>query len=371
MSQKPALPPQFPHYMLKEIYDQPVAIAATISNFSTPTGLVIPQRVLDEIPNLEHLVIVASGASRHAGLAGEFMFERLAALPTEVDFASQYCYRDPIVEPHELTIFITQSGTTADTIAALEEARSKGSHTLVICNVFDAPITREADAVLYTNAGAEISIAATKSFTTQLTALYLLAAYFSRVKQGTPYKHDAALESLPEACEATLKTDLECQAWAAKLKDKDAYMFLGRDIDYTTSLEGALKLKETSYIHAEGIATGEMKHGPRALLDEEMPVIVIATCDEKDPASVVRFDRTLSILKELGDRGVHVYAITSKGNGRLDNIASGVIEIPTLPVLLQPVLSIIPLQLLAYRIAVLRGVDVDHPRNLSKSVVVE
>ena len=371
MTQKPPLPPQFPHYMLKEIYDQPQAIGATISNFSTSKGLIMPERMVGEIRHLEHLVIVASGASRHAGLAGEFMFERMAALPTEVDFASQYAYRDPIVEQHEMTVFITQSGTTADTIAALQEARSKDSRTLVLCNVPDAPITREADAVLYTNAGPEISIAATKSFTTQLTALYLLAAYTAQVKQGTPYRHDSALESLPEKAEATLKADADCAKWARELQNKDAFMFLGRDIDYPISLEGALKLKETSYIHAEGFATGEMKHGPQALLDEDLPVIVIATCNEKDAASRVRFDRTYSNLKELSDRGIRIYAITSEGNGRLDSVASGVIEIPALPVLLQPILSIIPLQLLAYRIAVLRGVDVDNPRNLSKSVVVE
>src|SRR5579884_1468670 len=227
MTQKPPLPPQFPHYMLKEIYDQPQAIGATISNFSTSKGLIMPERMVGEIRHLEHLVIVASGASRHAGLAGEFMFERMAALPTEVDFASQYAYRDPIVEQHEMTVFITQSGTTADTIAALQEARSKDSRTLVLCNVPDAPITREADAVLYTNAGPEISIAATKSFTTQLTALYLLAAYTAQVKQGTPYRHDSALESLPEKAEATLKADADCAKWARELQNKDAFMFLG------------------------------------------------------------------------------------------------------------------------------------------------
>jgi glucosamine--fructose-6-phosphate aminotransferase (isomerizing) len=292
----------------------------------------------------------------------------------EVDFASQYCYRDPIVEPGELAVFISQSGTTVDTVAALHVARSKGAKTLAICNVKDTPLTRDADAMLLTYAGVETSIAATKSFTTQLTALFLLAAHIARVRGSSHAALDAALSQvlkLPDELRRVLKQNERCLALARVFSHYESFLFLGRDIDYPIALEGALKLKEVSYIHAEGYPTGEMKHGPSAMIDDSLPLVVLATRDESDPASRLRFEKTISNISEIAERGTPVIAVISERDTETPKATPHVITVPDVPVLLQPIVEVVPLQLFAYHVAVLKGRDVDQPRHLSKSVVVE
>jgi glucosamine--fructose-6-phosphate aminotransferase (isomerizing) len=367
----------FPHYMLKEIYEQPEAVRQTIEACVTSSGHVaLPSPTIPDeyMRSLRKVQIAASGSSRHAGLAGAFMIERMTGLPVDVDFASQYCYRDPIVIPHELAVFISQSGTTVDTVAALHVARDKGSKTLAICNVADTPLTRDADAMLLTYAGKEISIAATKSFTTQLTSLFLLAAHIGRVRGSSAAAMNSALRAvrkLPDEIAEVLKLNEQVHKLARKFFEYESFLFLGRDIDYPIALEGALKLKEVSYIHAEGYPTGETKHGPTAMIDESLPLVVLATHDRSDDASQLRFEKTLSNIRELCERGTQVLALITAGDRETPKETPHVIEVPDVPVLLQPILEVVPLQLFAYHIAVLRGRDVDRPRHLSKSVVVE
>lgn len=365
--------------MLKEIFDQPASIQNAIAHYlpaeSKKKTLEDVRLSEDDIRKIRKINIVASGASRHAGLAGEFMIERLARVPVEVDFASQYCYRDPITEHDELTVLLSQSGTTADTLAAQREARSKGAKTLVICNVLGSPLTRESDGNIYTHAGEEVSIAATKSFTSQLVALFALALHLGDVRRTltaeSTRQHMNDLMSLPEKVEAVLGCDAQCKALAATLKDAPAFMFLGRDISYPIALEGALKLKETSYIHAEGFPTGEMKHGPNALVDEHLPVVILATVNEQDADSKMRFEKSISNLQEITARGTRVILVTNSRDAGIASLTPDLITIPQANGLLSPVLEIVPLQLLAYYIAVNRGVNVDRPRNLSKSVTIE
>jgi glucosamine--fructose-6-phosphate aminotransferase (isomerizing) len=367
----------FPHYMLKEIYEQPEAVRQTIEACVSPAGhIALPTSGIsdDDVKKLRKIDIAASGTSRHAGMAGEFMIERMTGIPVEVDFASQYCYRDPIVEPGELAVFISQSGTTVDTVAALHVARDKGSKTLAICNVEDTPLTRDADAMLLTYAGIETSIAATKSFTTQLTALFLLAAHISRVRGSSDATIDAALRlvrKLPDEIQRVLSQNDQCLALARKFSQYESFLFLGRDIDYPIALEGALKLKEVSYIHAEGYPTGEMKHGPSAMIDESLPVVVLAMRDQSNPASRLRYEKTIANIRELSERGTPMIAVISEGDREIARSTPHLIEVPDVPVLLQPILEVVPLQLFAYHVAVLKGRDVDQPRHLSKSVVVE
>lgn len=367
----------FPHYMLKEIYEQPEAVRQTIEACCDPSGqIALPHSGISDhdIRKLKQIEIAASGSSRHAGLAGEFMIERMTGIPVEVDFASQYCYRDPIIEPAELAVFISQSGTTVDTVAALHVARKKGAKTLAICNVKDTPLTRDADAMLLTYAGVETSIAATKSFTTQLTALFLLAAHTARVRGSSAATLHAALRQvrkLPDEIERVLKQNDRCLALARVFSRYESFLFLGRDIDYPIALEGALKLKEVSYIHAEGYPTGEVKHGPTAMLDESLPVVVLATHDNSDPESRLRYEKTVSNIREIRERGTPVLAIITEGDKETSKATPHFIEVPDVPVLLQPILEVVPLQLFAYHVAVLKGRDVDQPRHLSKSVVVE
>ena len=367
----------FPHYMLKEIHEQPEAIRQTIEACVSPAGhIALPACGISDadVKKLCKIDIAASGSSRHAGLAGEFMIERMTGIPVEVDFASQYCYRDPIVERGELAVFISQSGTTVDTVAALHVARDKGSRTLAICNVQDTPLTRDADATLLTYAGIETSIAATKSFTTQLTALFLLAAHIAHVRGNSDASTDAALRlvrKLPDEIHRVLEQSDRCLALARKIFEYESFLFLGRDIDYPIAMEGALKLKEVSYIHAEGYPTGEMKHGPSAMIDETVPVVVLAMCDRTNTASELLYEKTLSNIRELRERGTPVIGIVSEGDREIAKATPHFIEVPDVPVLLQPIVEVVPLQLLAYHIAVLKGRDVDQPRHLSKSVVVE
>jgi glucosamine--fructose-6-phosphate aminotransferase (isomerizing) len=369
----------FKHFMLKEIYEQPRAVRdTTLGRISQETGQVFLDEMQiseAEFKNLKKINIEACGTSWHAGQAGKFMIESLARVPVEVDYASEWRYRDPIVDANTITLVISQSGETADTIAAQREAKSKGSKTLAICNVVGAMITREAAGTIYTHAGPEIGVASTKAFTAQLTALYLFALYLAQVR-GTISKERAAeamqdLTRLPGKIEQLLTRDEECEALAKLYVRAQDFLFLGRGIHYPIALEGALKLKEISYIHAEGYPAGEMKHGPNALIDENLPVVIIATRDPKNELSMIRYEKTMSNLKEVKARSGRVIAIATEGDEDIKEAADHVLYIPPAPEELAPILEIVPLQLLAYHIAVRRGCDVDQPRNLAKSVTVE
>jgi glucosamine--fructose-6-phosphate aminotransferase (isomerizing) len=367
----------FAHYMIKEIYDQPEAVRTVIEDNRDRNGNIgMPQLGLsvEFIRSFSKITIAASGSSRHAGMVGEFMIERMAGLDVEVDFASQYCYRDPVVAPHELTIFPSQSGTTIDTITALQVARRKGARSLAICNVPETPLTQLADATLLTHAGAEVAIAATKSFTTQLTALFLFSAHLAQVRSTVNNATDLALRalpSLPELIEKAMETDTPCLEFARQLHGYKDFIYMGRDIDYPIALEGALKLKEVSYIHAEGYPTGELKHGPTALVNEHLPIVVLATQDRHDPDSVLRYGKTIASIREFIDREIPVLAIVSETDTQVEKIAPCILRVPEAPMLLQPIVEVVPLQFLAYHIAVLCGRNIDRPRHLSKSVVIE
>jgi glucosamine--fructose-6-phosphate aminotransferase (isomerizing) len=319
--------------------------------------------------------IIACGTSWHAGQAGKFMIETLARVPVEVDYASEWRYRNPIVDPNTITLVISQSGETADTIAAQREAKAKGSKTLAICNVVGSMITREAAGTIYTHAGPEIGVASTKAFTGQLTALYIFAMYLAQVRGVmTPEQSRAAmleLTRIPGKLEIVLAQDAACDDLAKRYQKVHDFLFLGRGIHYPIALEGALKLKEISYIHAEGYPAGEMKHGPNALIDENLPVVVIATRDANNPDSVLRYEKTISNLKEVKARSGVVIALATEGDEEIKESVDHVLYIPPAPEELSPILEIVPLQLLAYHIAVRRGCDVDQPRNLAKSVTVE
>lgn len=367
----------FPHFMLKEIYEQPQALQRMLDHWLDASGrLIVPEGFLPchELRRITKIAIAASGSSRHAGLIGEFLLESMTRVLVEVDFASQYCYRDPVVWPDQLTILISQSGTTVDTIAALQEARRKGSKSLAICNVPDSPLTRGSDATLLTFAGEEVAVAATKSFTAQLTALFLLALHIAQCRGTSLENIDALLRelrALPVYIERVLSADKRCQELAAEFAECKDFLVMGRDIDYPIALEGALKLKETSYIHAEGYPTGEIKHGPGALVSERLPIIVLATRDDTDATSLLRYGKTVSNIREFAERGIPILAIVTEGDREIVNDIPFYISVPPVPVLLQPILEVIPLQFLAYHIGALGGHNVDQPRNLSKSVLVE
>src|SRR5450432_1428288 len=369
----------FKHFMLKEIYEQPRAVRdTTLGRVSQDSG----QIFLDEMEiapaefrSLEKMNITACGTSWHAGLAGKFMIERLARVPVEVDYASEWRYRDPIIGANTITMVISQSGETADTIAAQREAKARGSKTLAICNVVGSMITREAHGTIYTHAGPEIGVASTKAFTGQLTALYVLAMYLAQVRgvMTAEQAREAMLEltRIPGKLETVLTRDEDCEDLAKTYVRVQDFLFLGRGIHYPIALEGALKLKEISYIHAEGYPAGEMKHGPNALIDENLPVVVIATRDPNDRDTVLRYEKTISNLKEVKARSGVVIALATEGDDEIKEAADHVLYVPVAPEELSPILEIVPLQLLAYHIAVRRGCDVDQPRNLAKSVTVE
>jgi glucosamine--fructose-6-phosphate aminotransferase (isomerizing) len=366
----------YKHFMLKEIFEQPMAVRETVlGRASVESGRVYLHEI--EIPDevlrrTERIVILACGTSWHAGLVGKFLFESLARVPVEVDYGSEYRYRDPIVSGNTLTIVITQSGETADTLAALREARRKGAGSIAICNVVGSMATRESDGTVYTHAGPEIGVASTKAFTSQLVALHLLAMYLGQIR-GTlspeaARPHIEALTQLPLLLEQALKCDSLTEEIARRFYQRSDFLYLGRGINYPIALEGALKLKEISYIHAEGYPAGEMKHGPIALIDEQMPVVTIAPHDHV-------FEKMMGNIQEAKARGGSVVALTtSQPNGihqLLDPATDFLITVPDSHPLLTPVLMVVPLQLLAYHIAIRRGCDVDQPRNLAKSVTVE
>ena len=370
----------FPHYMLKEIFDQPKALEDTIAlRVSLQEGQVrLAEEVRvsnEELRRLRRINIVASGTSRHAGMAGQYMFHDLVHLPADVDYASEFEDRNPLIGYGELTIVITQSGETADTTAAQREARKRGSRTVAISNVVDSTIAREADGVLYTHAGPEISIASTKAFTAQMAVLFLFAAYLAQVREELP--KDALrrwieeLLALPRKTETTLKTSEQCQRLADRFHRSEDFLFLGRAIHYPIAMDGALKLKEVSYIHAEGYPAGETKHGPNALIDENLPVVIIATCDRNDPGSVLRYEKNVANIRGFRQQKARVIAIATQGDAIIEELADHTIFIPEAPELLSPMLEIVPLQLFAYHMAVRKGLDVDRPRNLVKSVTLE
>jgi glutamine---fructose-6-phosphate transaminase (isomerizing) len=366
----------YKHFMLKEIHEQPRAARETILG---RVSLDSAQIFLEEMnisdaqfKALDKITIVACGTSWHAGLVGKYLFEEVAQLPVEVDYGSEFRYRNPIASPRTLAIVITQSGETADTLAALREAKRKGALSISICNVVGSMATRESDGTVYTHAGPEIGVASTKAFTSQLVALQLLALYLAQVR-GTLSRHDAErhianLLQLPQLLEETLKCAPAVEEIAATFYNRADFLYLGRGINYPIALEGALKLKEISYIHAEGYPAGEMKHGPIALIDEQMPVVTIAPDDAV-------FEKMIGNMQEVKARGGSVIAVSNDPEGKLAGILDPkkdfLLKVPPAAPMLTPVVMVLPLQLLAYDIAVRRGCDVDQPRNLAKSVTVE
>ncbi|MFN2425413.1 MAG: glutamine--fructose-6-phosphate transaminase (isomerizing) [Candidatus Binatia bacterium] len=362
----------YKHFLLKEIHEQPVAVVDTLrSRLCQDTATVCLDELATlekELAGIERLTIVACGTAWHAGLIGRYAIERLARIPVDVDYGSEYRYRDPVADSRMLMVVVSQSGETADTLAAIEAAHERGAKVLAICNVVDSSIARKADHVLYTHAGPEISVASTKAFTTQLVALYLFAVWLGRRKGGLTAADEAryvqALVELPLLMETALKVEDAIARIARQLASVTDMLYLGRGVNYPVALEGALKLKEISYIHAEGYPSGEMKHGPIALIDEHMPVLVLVPKDEV-------YEKTLSNLMEVESRGGRIFAVTDDAGEDLARISEWVVPVPRTESLFMPVLLTIPLQLLAYHVAVERGTDVDQPRNLAKSVTVE
>jgi glucosamine--fructose-6-phosphate aminotransferase (isomerizing) len=370
----------FPHYMLKEIFDQPKGLRDTIEPRVSLDDAVVRLedeiRIgVDDLRSLRRINIVASGTSRHAGMAGQYMIQELLNIPVDVDYASEFEYRNPLIGPGELTIVITQSGETADTTAAQREAKAKGSKTIAISNVVDSTIAREADGVLYTHAGPEISIASTKAFTAQMAVLYLFALYLGQVRGKLSKEqrraHIRELLDLPAKAERVLESSAVCEEIGKLYYKFEDFLFVGRAIHYPVAMDGALKLKEVSYIHAEGYPTGETKHGPIAMVDEHLPVVAIATCDKNDFGSVLRYEKNVSNIEAYKKQSGRVIAIATEGDTTLNKICDQVILVPQAPELLSPILEIIPLQLFAYYMTVKKGLDVDKPRNLVKSVTVE
>ena len=371
----------YKHFMQKEIFEQPRAVRDTLlGRISQDTGKVFldeMQITEEQFRRFESVRIVACGTSWHAGLAGKFMIERLARIPVEVDYGSEFRYRDPILNDKTLTVCISQSGETADTLAAQREAKQKGSPTLAICNVMGSMITREAAGSILTHAGPEIGVASTKAFTSQITALLLLASCLGQVREkllpAEAKKLMLELTQIPHKMEMVLQAEEAglFENLARQFFRQSDFLYLGRGIHYPIALEGALKLKEISYIHAEGYPSGEMKHGPNALIDENLPVVVLATRDEFDPASMTLYEKSVSNIKEVKARDGIVIAVVTKGDHQAREATDFIVELPPAPEMLSVLLEIIPLQLLAYHIAVRRGCDVDQPRNLAKSVTVE
>ena len=366
------------HAMRREIYEQPQAIAKTVDQH-LKNDILFPgalHAIESALLTFEKLIIAASGSSRHAGLAGEIMIEDLSGVAVDVEYASEYCYRSThaVVEP--IVMVITQSGETADTLAAQREALTRGVKTIAISNVPETTIVREASAALISGAGPELSIPATKSFTTQLTILYLMALFLAR-KRGrmtseVTRTYLQRLMRLPDAIEQQLATwDTLAEEVAGVHFKAEKFLYLGRGVHYAIAREGALKLKEISYAHAEGYPAGELKHGPNALVDETLPVVVLATCDHRDPDSMLRYRRTLEVMKEVRSRRGPLITVATEGDKEVATIAEHVFYVPAAPELLLPIVEVIPLQLFAYHVAVNKGYDVDHPRNLVKAVVTE
>ncbi len=367
----------YPHFMLKEIYEQPWAVRETVlGRTSAESGRVyLHEMGLDEtaLKEIDRVIILACGTSWHAGLVGKFLIEELARVPVEVDYSSEFRYRRPIIDKRTLAVVITQSGETADTLGALRESKRLGARSIAICNVVGSMATREADGTVYTHAGPEIGVASTKAFTCQLVALHLLAVALGQAR-GTLDPDKArdlihGLEQLPVGIEQALRLDEQIKKLSQQVHQHRDFLYLGRGINYPIALEGALKLKEISYIHAEGYPAGEMKHGPIALIDEDLPVVAVAADDGV-------FEKALGNIQEAKARGARMIVVTSASKvpafeGLLDPARDVILAVPDAHPLLMPVLMVVPLQLLAYHVAICRGADVDQPRNLAKSVTVE
>jgi glutamine---fructose-6-phosphate transaminase (isomerizing) len=357
------------HFMLKEIFEQPRAVADTFRGLlMEESGDVFLDKFNIPVDSIDRVYIVACGTSWHAGLVAKFFFEEFFRIPTEVDLASEFRYRNPLVNKKTLVVSISQSGETADTLAAIKEVKRRGASTIAVCNVMESSLTREADWSLMTHAGPEIGVASTKAFTTQLIALYILALYFGRRSGNVDAETGSALIQellrLPKKLEDTLNVAPAIESLAKKYCHLRDFIYLGRGLNHPIALEGALKLKEISYIHAEGYAAGEMKHGPIALIDEDMPVVALAPNDQSYP-------KMLGNMEEVKARGGRLIAVVNDGDVEASQKADDVIKVPAASIHLMPVILSVPLQLLAYHIAVLKGTDVDQPRNLAKSVTVE
>ncbi|MDA1008749.1 MAG: glutamine--fructose-6-phosphate transaminase (isomerizing) [Planctomycetota bacterium] len=361
----------FDHYMLKEIHEQPDALRTTLrGRVDSSTGEIVLGGLAGferELKRVRRIVLMGQGTALHACMVGRMMFEELAKIHSEHDFASEFRYRNPIVEEGTLTIFVSQSGETADSIAALHEAKRRGAMTLGFVNVVGSSISRETDAGVYLRVGPEIGVASTKAFTGQVMVAAMVALWMGRrryLSTETVTNYLRALESVPSAIERTLQLGDHIKQATSRYVDRENWLFLGRGVNYPVALEGALKLKEISYIHAEGMPAAEMKHGPIALIDEGMPVVFIATRNSQ-------YEKVLSNIEEVRSRGGHVIAVATEGDDHVASLAKETFFVPDLPEPLQPLVTVVPLQLLAYHAAVMRGKDVDKPRNLAKSVTVE
>ncbi|MBA3633172.1 MAG: glutamine--fructose-6-phosphate transaminase (isomerizing) [Acidobacteria bacterium] len=369
----------FKHFMLKEIYEQPRAVRDTVrGRVSLETGKVYLDTMNiseEDFLDITSIKIAACGTSWHAGLAGKYMLEELARVPVEVDYASEFRYRNPVLRDTDLLIVISQSGETADTIAAMRQARASGCKVLAICNVQGSMITREAEGTILTHAGPEIGVASTKAFTAQMIAIYLFALYLGQLRgqinEAQAKQYAQELAELPLKIEQLLSDADSIEELSKEFFRSQDFLYLGRGINFPVALEGALKLKEISYIHAEGYPAGEMKHGPNALIDEKLPVVVVNTRKEGSEASELRYEKTHSNIVEVKSRDGVILSILTEGDEMSSVVSDYVIEVPESSDLLSPILSIVPLQLLSYHIAVRRGCDVDQPRNLAKSVTVE
>jgi glutamine---fructose-6-phosphate transaminase (isomerizing) len=368
----------FPHAMLREIYEQPQAIAATIEHY-VPGGPSTPemfQPVVDALGRCERLVIAASGSSRHAGLAGEIMLEDLAGVPVDVEYASEYTYRSTHTLHNPGVLVISQSGETADTLAALREAQARGLATVAITNNSHSSMATEANASLPTFAGIENAIPATKSFTTQLAVLYSLALHMARFRGRMTLQaaevHGRQLQEIPSLIQAALPGwQKQIEALTPQLASSSTLLYLGRAAHYAIAREGALKLKESAYLNAEGYPAGELKHGPNALVSNDAPLIMIATADSNDPDSLLRYSKVLQLMKEMREQGARIIALATDGDREVPLSSDSCLFIPASNDLLSTILEVVPLQLLAYTLAISRGIDVDRPRNLVKAVVEE
>lgn len=369
----------FKHFMLKEIYEQPRAVRDTSQGrISLDTGKIYLEAMdisEEDFLGITSIKIAACGTSWHAALAGKYMLEELARVPVEVDYASEFRYRNPVLRETDLLIVISQSGETADTIAAMREAKQSGCKVLAICNVQGSMITREAEGTILTHAGPEIGVASTKAFTSQMIAIYLFALYLGQLRgnidEAQAKHHAQELAELPLKIEKLLGEADSIEELSKDFFRSQDFLYLGRGINFPVALEGALKLKEISYIHAEGYPAGEMKHGPNALIDEKLPVVIVNTREEGNAASELRYEKTHSNIVEVKSRDGIILSILTEGDTMSSSVSDHVIEVPEASDLLAPILSIVPLQLLSYHIAVRRGCDVDQPRNLAKSVTVE
>jgi glutamine---fructose-6-phosphate transaminase (isomerizing) len=368
----------FPHAMLEEIYAQPDAIHKTIEQ-NVAGDLIFPAALTPiegALSAFTKIIIAASGSSRHAGLAGEIMMEDLAGIAVDVEYASEYCYRSTHAGADPVVLVITQSGETADTLAAQREALNRGARTIAISNVADSTIVREATAALHSHAGPENAVPATKSFTAQLTMLHLLALFLAR-KRGRMTSEVIrnrlrSLAEIPEAMERSIALWDELASECAQAHRNDrGFLFLGRGVHYAIAREGAHKLKEVSHVHAEGLPSGELRHGSNALVDENLSVVVLATRDLTDPDSLLRYQKTIAVIEYVRSRGGKVIAIVTEGDHEISALTNQIIPLPAAPELITPILEVVPLQLFAYHFGVLNGCDVDRPRNLVKAVVTE